>query len=84
MVASRPEPEWDDEQQGWMIALGVYRADLHTCGHPLSETTDPANENAYTADLPTRCHACTALDVKQQEYKDAQHPGALLWRAVKR
>lgn len=62
-----------------MVALGEYRADMHVCGHPLSETTDPASEGRWTAGLPIRCHACTAIAVRQEDYREASHPQALLW-----
>lgn len=81
LISSRPECEWDEEQQGWMLALAMYRAELHDCGHLLSDTTDPAAESAYTVGPPTRCHACTAIAIRQQDYKDARHPSALLWSA---
>lgn len=65
-----------------MVALAVYRADLHACGHPLVETTDP--ENRYVAELPVRCYACDAIELKQEEYRDSPRPSALLWRASRR
>lgn len=81
LVSSRPEPEWDDEQQGWMLALAQYRAELHDCGHSLLESADPGAEGRYVAEPPTRCHACTAIAVRQEQYKDTRHPQALLWGA---
>jgi hypothetical protein len=67
-----------------MLALAEYRDDLHSCGHPLSDTTDPSAEGRYTAPLPIRCHACDAIEIKQEEYKEATRPRALLWRAERR
>lgn len=67
-----------------MVALALYRGDLHTCGQPLSETTAPDAEGNYVAELPLRCHACDAIDLKQEDYKDVKRPGALLWRARRR
>lgn len=67
-----------------MVALSIYRDDLHTCGHPLSETTEPEAEGRYTVGPPHRCHACDALEAKQAEYTDAKRPHALLWRAERR
>lgn len=84
MVSSTPESEWDDEQQAWMIALATRRADLHVCGQPLSESADPANEGRYEAELPVRCHACTAMEIKQQDYQQTPQPSALLWRVRRR
>lgn len=84
LVSSVNEPEWDDEQQGWMIALGLYRTQMHSCGHLLGETTDPEAEGKYMAELPARCHACDALELKQDEYRDVSRPGALVWRVVRK
>lgn len=67
-----------------MVALAEYRAGLHSCGHPLIETTDPENEGRYVGEPPTRCHACTALDIKQQDYTKTPQPHALLWRVRRR
>ena len=65
-----------------MVALAAHRADLHSCGHPLSESTEPSAK--YVAELPTRCYACDAIELKQEEYRDSPRPTALLWRASRR
>lgn len=67
-----------------MVALGLYRADLHDCGHPLSESTTPDAEGRYVVEPPTRCHACTAIAAKQGDYTEVKHARALLWRAERR
>lgn len=67
-----------------MLALGLYRADLHDCGHRLSESTRPDAEGRYLAEAPTRCHACTAIAAKQSDYTEVKHARALLWRAERR
>ncbi len=64
-----------------MLALAEWRDDLHVCGQPLTESTDSDNEGRYAVPLPIRCHACDAIEVKQDEYKDATRPRALLWSA---
>lgn len=63
-----------------MLALREYEDDLHVCGQPLSESTDPANQGRYRTLLPVRCHACDAIEIKQEEYREATRPRALLWR----
>lgn len=75
------EPEWDDESRDWVLALAQWE-DLHCpqCNGWLPETTDPANEDAYRAEPPGRCHRCTALVAKQESY--AEHPyhrSQVLW-----
>jgi hypothetical protein len=71
-----------------MLALADYEADLCSCGGLFSETSDPANEFAYVADGPYRCHRCTALaeglDAAQKAGGEIQHPQALHWTVVKR
>ena len=43
----------------------------------MTESMHPDNEQAYHAPLPVRCHACTAIEVRQTEYEKAQQPRAL-------
>src|SRR5690606_21194913 len=53
------EPEWDDDSRAWAEALELAEADrCPGCGEPRHESTDPANENAYTVGPPWRCFAC--------------------------
>lgn len=66
-----------------MLALGHYRADMHHCGHPLSETTAPEAEFSYTVGPPFRCHACTALELARKA-DERPEPAALVWRAERR
>jgi hypothetical protein len=79
------EPEYDEHDRAWMLALSAYRA-AHCphCGGALHETTDPANEFAYHADS-IRCFKCTALaksaDALTKGPMPAQHPQAVLHRA---
>lgn len=67
------EAEWDDENRAWAIALLQVEADTcRGCGEPLSESTHPDAEDGYAVDLPTRCHACTALDQARAPYQDGR------------
>lgn len=59
---------------------------MHSCGHPLEETTsiladpfNPSGEYKYVANLPVRCHACTALNLRQKEYDGDNFDSARLW-----
>lgn len=73
------ESEWDAEQQDWMLALAEYEASLCPgCGLPFEETADPKNQDRYVTGPPVRCHACTALGVAHERYKDSPHPHALV------
>lgn len=67
-----------------MAALSEYRALLHSCGHTLDESASPDAEGRYVVDPPTRCHACTALEIKQADYTEVKHPAALMWRVRRR
>lgn len=68
-----------------MLALLEDEADACSgCGHPLSESADPGAENTYTAPLPTRCHACTAIAIRAEDYTKAQHRNALLLHAERK
>ncbi len=76
------EPEWDEDERGWMLALARLRkGECSGCGHPLAESTDPANEGRYKVDPPVRCHACNALQIAFDKAKDYKHPQALRWGA---
>lgn len=82
LVSSQPEAEWDDTERAWMLALDEYDASLcPLCGMPSEACQSPEAEDQATAGLPTRCHVTTARLQRQEGYKDASHPGALLWPA---
>lgn len=53
-----------------MLALAEYRASYCECGEPLDESTDNANEYAYTAAGPYRCHACEEIARSSQSYME--------------
>lgn len=60
------------------LALQQYEDGLcGGCGQPLVESTDPDNEGRYVASLPHRCHACTALGHRMDEYQNSSQPKAL-------
>lgn len=74
------ESEWDDEQRGLVLALGRYETQIHgACGGYLPETTDPANEGAFQATAPHRCHKCTAIGAASGAYRESPQPQALLY-----
>jgi hypothetical protein len=76
------EPEWDEAERGWMLALAVVEADrCPGCGGALSETTDPDSEGSYRVPEPDRCHRCTAIAQRQDGYREAKHNHALLYHA---
>lgn len=64
------EPLWLDDDRAWALALLQVEADNHSCGHPLSETLDPVNGDAYTVDVKGTCAACYALEAKAKGMPD--------------
>lgn len=63
-------------------AYSIHKAGLHKdCGHPLDESTDPANEDAYeVVDDEVTCYACAAWERWREATKDRdREPGALEW-----
>lgn len=74
------DAEWLDDDRGYSQAYRRNKAGECPggCGLPLEETTDPANEGAYEAPLPTRCHACTSLEHQKTEYE--KNPPGLLFQ----
>lgn len=71
LVTSTPEPEWDDVEQGWMLALAAYEAErCPHCGGDLRETTDPANADAYRHQPALECYRCRAFAQSHDAYTD--------------
>lgn len=80
------EPEWDDEQAGWMVALAEHEDGLcPRCGQPLDEAMDPESEGLWDVDGPFEDHACRALAVYQQRAGEGhKHPEALRYTVRRR
>lgn len=73
------DAEWTEEDLGYGQAHRRNESDqCPGCGLPLSETTDPEAEGAYEAPPPMRCHACTPLEHRKDEYRES--PPGLLFR----
>lgn len=82
---TRRETEWDPEERGWMMALLLYRSNVHKeCGHYLPDSTEV--DASYVTDDPVRCHACTAraMAYKRVEAAGNPHPEALLFPVKRR
>lgn len=68
-------PEWTQDDVNGAFSLQQYEAGLcPTCKHPMAETADPAHEFAYHAELPIRCHRCTAQERASEAYQKANNP----------
>lgn len=81
-MSSHAEPEWDDTERAWMLALEEYRTTVLCpcgCGFPKEISQDPRTEFAVSVPPPTRCHIRTALAEAQKDSEDRPTPEALLW-----
>jgi len=79
LVRSETESQWTRDDREAALALLAWEADLCPgCGQPLTETTDPANEERYVARPPLLCHRCVATESAAKKWENHAHPGALL------
>jgi hypothetical protein len=63
------EPLWTDDDRAWALALLEVEAEVcRGCGQPLAESTDPALEEAWTAEV-IRCHACATGGRKAEAFQ---------------
>lgn len=70
---------WDPNDRAAALGLLEYERSLCPgCRDDLAETTKPENEDKYVADLPIRCHRCTASERASEAYRESPQPGALL------
>lgn len=67
-------------EQDWLLAqaLTYYESQLcDGCGQPMWLSMDPDLEFRWHAELPARCHSCTAVEVRMKDYEKADNPRAL-------
>jgi hypothetical protein len=86
LISSRPEVEWDQTEQDWMLALDTWENDelCHLCGWPKDVCQAPETEWALEVPLPTRCHVTTAIKRAQMARAadgGGRHDDALVWGA---
>jgi hypothetical protein len=76
---STVEPEWDEVEQGWMLALSLYRdRRCPGCGGDIDVTTNPENEEQYRHELPLQCFRCVAFAQAHKAYDDQLYPMSLI------
>ena len=86
MVSSRPEVEWDETEQDWMLALETWERDevCPMCGWPKEICQAREAETMLEVPPPTRCHVTTAVkraqDARAQQ-GGGKHDDALIWGA---
>ena len=79
LVSSWTEPEWDEVEVGWMLALAEYRDSLcPLCGGPKDICQAPEFTYNFGFAPPVRCRVATALDESREQHKDTKHASALL------
>lgn len=79
-----PGSRWTEHDRTLAVALTLHEAGLcQGCGHPVEETTAGSEAWHYEAPIPHRCHACTALAQRQEEYREAETPHALRYRVLR-
>lgn len=67
------EPLWLDDDRAWALALLQVEAETCTgCRQPLTESMDPALEEAWRAEV-VLCHACATAGRTAEHYR--QHGG---------
>lgn len=77
-----PGSRWGEQDSLLAQALTFYESLLCSgCGQPLTQSMDPATEGKWTAPLPSRCHACTAIAHRAKDYEKADAPHALKFSA---
>lgn len=66
------EPEWTDEDRGWLLALLAERAaECSGCGHPLDEARDPATAGRWQVRQEI-CQACLVLEAAADARAEAE------------
>lgn len=75
------EPEWGDDERAWVLALLELEAQrCPGCGGHLPDTTSADHEGRYAAGPPLRCHRCSALHQRQDDYRDDPNRAAqVVW-----
>ena len=80
------EPEWDDGQRAWFLALGEFEKHslCPVCGGLKAECQSIDAEGSFHVPPPTRCHRRTAIDLASKEYEGVKNRDALMFAAIPR
>ncbi len=68
------DPEWLPDDQNAALEYDAEQSVLHSCGHPLDETSNPENAPAYFVERFT-CAACAALERAEENDRKERLPG---------
>jgi hypothetical protein len=78
------DPLWTQDDTDLAIALTEIEGQRHSCGHPRSESMDPALEFDWRAE-PIRCHACAAVDrAARQAADESMDSAGIHWIVTRR
>jgi len=76
------EPEWDDDERDYMLALAAWEASLcPVCGGPAEECQAPDADRRFKGVPPVRCHRTDAVRRFQEKSSTYPRPEALIWHA---
>ena len=81
-MTSMVEPEWDEQTRALVLGDVAHDATLcPLCGRPKSVCQAAENADRFIGEAPVRCHATTAVLLKQKGFTEESNPGlrALLW-----
>lgn len=69
IIGYTPEPEWDDTERAWMLALAEYERGLcPSCGLPAEECQDPLMPTRWVAEVET-CQTQLMRNMALSEYR---------------
>lgn len=77
-VVASGEPVWTQEDTDLALALTAIEAERCECGHPRSESMDPALEFDWKAEA-IRCHACAARDRAMRKRDKSWDDAGIRW-----
>jgi hypothetical protein len=79
LFSSTPEVEWDEQEQGWMLALQSYEdSRCPGCGGDINVTTASENEGRYRHQLPLQCFRCVAFAQSHKAQEEQPYPLSLI------
>jgi len=81
LLASTPEPEWDDTEREWMLELARWRSEVLCpcgCGWPVQIAHDEMAAREIEVPPPTRCYVATKQADARKAYLKAAGAGATL------
>jgi hypothetical protein len=82
-IVNPGDPLWSQDDTDLAVALTEIDGERHTCGHPRSESMDPAHEFDWEAEA-VRCHACAARDRAARAVGEGWDDAGINWITTRR